>query len=183
MNRSHFLLSLALTLPACAPVPTGSTGMLDPDSVDPADVARCVERAEHFRDLCASANGATDERVRLWAGYAELCQTGNTELLLASLECLDETQCRTFTDPNEDAACLEVVHAGQPQPIRDVLVDVCDRCGLADCPAYRFEIYPYLPATEAAPLAACSAEATCSADGLLAACERDIAQLAPFVAD
>ncbi|WP_236517432.1 hypothetical protein [Sandaracinus amylolyticus] len=145
-----------------------------------SDVARCVELATHFRDHCADANGEDDARVCLWEGYVELCRTGDTALLIAAMECLDDTQCRSFSDANEGGACLDALHAAQPaSALRDAIEAHCAACGQT-CPASQIEIFPYLPASAATALESCGGADACTADAFFAACTPEIAPLASF---
>jgi len=181
MHRSFVALFALSALSACVGSVAPTNGQLDPDGPDPEAIDACVALATTFRDHCAASNGSTDERVHLWNGYVALCRTGNTDLLLASMQCMDSTQCRAFSDANEGNACLDALHASmQPAPISHWLEGFCSRCGSPDCPVGRAEIIPYLPASEEPSLATCSASAACTIDGVVAACGASVPQLTPF---
>ncbi len=131
----------------------------------------CITLATRFRDLCAESNGETSERVCLWEAYRDLCRTGNTQLLVDSMECLDINFCRTFSDANDGNACLNELHArAQPATVRERIVSQCTQCG-GDCSTSfgQGEIIPYLPSSEFQELASCGLEA-CTLDDLLSEC-------------
>jgi hypothetical protein len=176
------LVLACLLLAACRdedpPQQTGDGGVPDAGT---ADVARCIELATTFRDNCAASNGEGDERVCLWEGYVDLCRTGDTALLIASMECLDRTQCRAFSDANEGNACLASVHAAHQEPaLREAIEAQCAACGAQTCEPSQFEIVPYLLKSAAAPFGACAGADACTLDALVAACTPGIAPLASF---
>ena len=194
LRRSALLLlstcALAGTLTGCPPEeapPARDGGVSDAgpvatdSSVATPDVARCVALARTFRDNCTQANGEGDVRVCLWEGYESLCETGNTSLLIAAMECLDETQCRTFSDANDGNACLDAL-SGRPAALGDVLEGQCAACGGTECAASvpRAEILPYLAPTAAAALDACLGAEECSIEQMVSACAPTIPALSPF---
>lgn len=147
-----------------------------------SDVARCIELATRFRDNCAAPATGDADRVCLWDGYIELCETGDTELLIASMECLDETRCAAFSDAGEGDACLASVHAAlRAAALGEVIEDRCTACGGSECAATASgaEILPYLRATAASHLERCAAS-SCSLDQIVDACADDVAPLAAF---
>ncbi|HEY1958799.1 MAG TPA: hypothetical protein VGH28_24460 [Polyangiaceae bacterium] len=130
-------------------------------------VAQCETQAQHFATLCAG----DDIRPCLWNAYAKLCATGKTQLLVDSMNCLDQTTCRTFSDPNEAATCLSNVHAtGESQASKDFVQNECTACG-NPCPTIGgdAEIVPYLTDADVASLASCSSGA-CTIDAVIQQC-------------
>ena len=130
-------------------------------------VAQCAAQAKHFATLCAG----DDIRPCLWNAYAELCATGKTQLLVDSMNCLDQTTCRTFSDPNEAATCLANVHAtGESQASKDFIQNECTSCG-SPCPDIGgdAEIIPYLTDSDVASLSTCSPGA-CTIDAVVQQC-------------
>ncbi len=139
-------------------------------------VAQCQQLALNFQTRCAGSA----PRPCLWQAYGRLCATGNTQLLIDSMRCLDASTCRTFSDPNQGAACLGTVHAtGETAAVRGALQALCAACDSGCTSNPTAEIIPYLADTDLAALPACGARA-CVLDGLLTACG-SVPGIAPFV--
>jgi len=140
---------------------------IDGGTTDGGVVAQCEAQAQHFATLCAG----DDIRPCLWNAYAKLCATGKTQLLVDSMNCLDQTTCRTFSDPNEAATCLANVHAtGESQASKNFIQNECTSCG-SPCPDIGgdAEIIPYLTDSDVASLSACSSGA-CTIDAVVQQC-------------
>jgi hypothetical protein len=141
-------------------------------------VAQCQAAAKHFAKLCAG----DDVRPCLWNAYAGLCATGQTQLLVDSMNCLDNTVCRTFSDANQGNACLERVHnAEETSTAKAVGAQYCTMCGGTNCSTVTgtMEIYPYLSDDQLAAVEMCDGGATCTAG--VSACP-GAAELTPFIA-
>jgi hypothetical protein len=130
-------------------------------------VTQCQSLANNFQSKCAGSA----PRPCFWAAYAQLCTTGKTQLLIDSMNCLDNTTCRTFSDPNEAAACLGTVHAsGESAASKSFIENTCAACGQTSCASTGTgEIIPYLTDDDVTALAHCSGNA-CSIDTLIQAC-------------
>ena len=143
-------------------------------------VAECQTLAHHFATLCAGS----DPRPCIWNAYADLCKTGQTQLLVDSMKCLDQTTCRTFSDPNQAATCLDTLHASsQSAAAKKYMSDTCTACNGTNCSQVvgTAEIFPYLGDADIASLSSCQGSA-CSVDGIVQACASSIPALQPFVA-
>jgi hypothetical protein len=177
MNPMRALLGVGVLsgiLAACSgeSAPAAGTG-----SGGGALVLACQSAASHFATLCAGS----DPRPCYWNAYAKLCATGRTQLLVDSMKCLDNTTCRTFSDPNEAASCLAQLHAAdESASAKTAIENACSSCGGSSCSTITgtAEILPYLADADLATLVSC-ASAGCA--GLAPACASDEA-LAPFVA-
>ena len=162
---------LTLLLTGC-PTTGGSdrpdVGMSDSGADGGGMVAQCESLAANFATLCAGDPG----RVCGWNAYGQLCRTGNAALLVASMSCLDQTVCRTFSDPNDGAACLTTAHAsGETPAVRAAIESGCTACGGTGCTTVQgtAEILPYLSDADAAMFAGCRGTA-CSLVEVIAAC-------------
>jgi hypothetical protein len=121
-------------------------------------VAACEAAAKNFATLCVGDSA----RVCLWNAYAALCATGQTQLLIDSMKCLDNTICRTFSDPNEGAACLATLHTKSETAAAKALVQSqCAACGGTSCSTITgtAEIFPYLTDADLAALSTCAGTA------------------------
>lgn len=169
--------SSAVTGAAAATTDDAGTG-----GPDRSEVSRCRALARNFRDNCAESNGEGDERVCLWEGYEALCETGNTSLLIAAMECLDPAECRAFSDPNEGGACLDAL-AGRSPALTEAYERQCAACGGGtECVESigRAEILPYLPVSSAGALDACLGADVCTLDAIVGACAPTVDAFAPF---
>lgn len=187
--RSLLLASICLALTACDPAaPATDAGTSNPDApgsaldapstadAPTADappsalVAECQALATTFRDNCAGS----DARPCLWDAYASLCATGNTQLLVDSMNCLDRTTCRSFSDPNEGLACLETVHAaGRTAAVNAAFEATCMACSGVDCGRVQAsataEILPYVSDADIAAFQSCRGS-SCSFAEFLTSC-------------
>lgn len=139
----------------------------DGGAADAGLVAQCEAQAKHFATLCAGE----DVRPCMWNAYAELCATGKTQLLVDSMNCLDQTTCRTFSDPNDGETCLASVHAtGESQASKDFIQSWCTACG-DPCPDIGgdAEVVPYLTDADVASVGTCSSDA-CAIGALIQQC-------------
>jgi hypothetical protein len=143
-------------------------------------VAQCQTQAHHFATLCAG----DDQRPCMWNAYAELCATGDTQLLIDSMNCLDQTTCRTFSDPNEGLACLDGVHGAHESPAStQFIIDTCTACGDTNCsstvgPA---EIFPYLTDADISSIASCRGT-SCAIATVVQSCAATVPDLNLFLA-
>jgi hypothetical protein len=148
------------------------------NDASPTLVAQCQSMAQNFATLCAG----DDVRPCLWNAYAALCASGQTQLLVDSMNCLDQTTCRTFSDPNEGETCLDTTHTNEESAVSSqYIVDTCNACGDSDCQAEVgvAEIFPYLTDTDITELAACQGNA-CDLDSVIANCAGSIPDVALF---
>jgi len=140
-------------------------------------VAQCQAAANNFATLCAGSA----PRPCFWTAYAKLCATGNTQLLVDSMKCLDNTTCRTFSDPNQGAACLAMVHTnGETDAAKTAVKVDCMQCQAPSCDTVTgtAEILPYLPDSDLSALPGCEGT-TCDILAIPASCP-SIPELAPF---
>jgi hypothetical protein len=148
------------------------------DAADPL-VTECQRLADVFATHCAGSG----LRPCIWQSYRMLCRTGNTQLLVDSMRCLDETTCRTFSDPNDGEECLRTTHqSAWSTTLQSFSTEICTACGGTGCDGVQplTEIVPYIPDAEIAELSSCRGEA-CDLESLLTAC-RDVHSLAAFYA-
>ncbi len=134
---------------------TASDASPSPDAASQAAlVAQCEALARNFQTRCAGS----DPRPCLWGAYAQLCATGQTQLLVDSMNCLDSTTCRSFSDSNGGAACLASVHAsGETTEAKTFLQNECTVCGgTCPLPVGTAEVFPYLTDADLASLSTCS---------------------------
>jgi hypothetical protein len=156
----------------------------DGPSADAGDagslVTQCQAQAQHFATLCAG----DDTRPCMWNAYAQLCATGQTQLLIDSMNCLDQNTCRTFSDPNEGLSCLNTVHASEETTASTSWIESeCMTCGGSMCstqvgPA---EIFPYLTDADIAALSSCEGSA-CDLPSLIQGCASSIPDVNLFLA-
>jgi hypothetical protein len=168
-----FASLLVAAVPACSQSspPSDSTDASAADSGDGgALVAQCKSLATTFVNNCQneySGDALTPdtERVCIWTVYAQLCGTGNTQLLVDSMSCFGENKnCWTFSDPNSAAGCLATVHAtGESSAARAFFQSPCADCGGSSCDggaaAGQAELVPYVSDDEIASLSACRGHA------------------------
>ena len=148
-------------LPVALAVACGQLMPPPTSTASPALIAQCQSMAQNFATKCAG----DDQRPCLWAGYTKLCTVGQTQLLVDSMNCLDATTCRTFSDANEGATCLASVQtAGETAAAKMFIQTQCAQCGGSNCAtaAGTAEIYPYLLDADLSATATCFA-ATCPA--------------------
>jgi hypothetical protein len=154
------LLTWLPLLAGCGPNPQPGTDAgadSSPDSASPPIdggplVARCQSLAQNFQTKCAGS----DQRPCLWSAYAALCVTGQTQLLIDSMSCLDSTTCRTFSDPNQAVACLAQVHsAGETPAAKSFLESACSACDAGCAVNGTVEIIPYLTDSDLTTLSSC----------------------------
>lgn len=149
------------------------------NDASPALVTQCQTLANKFAGLCSG----DAPRPCLWNAYAELCQSGQTQLLIDSMNCLDQTTCRTFSDPNEGEACLDSTHASEePIASQSFITQTCAACNQTNCAAGVgvAEIIPYLTDADVAALASCRGNA-CDLNTLVQNCAATIPDVALFL--
>ncbi|HEX4513802.1 MAG TPA: hypothetical protein VH054_09710 [Polyangiaceae bacterium] len=140
----------------------------DASQPDAALVSACQSLASNFATKC----GTDAPRPCAWAAYVKLCATGQPQLLIDSMSCLDSTLCRLLSDPNEGQACLETVHTNeQSTTAKSFLASFCTRCGGSNCSSVQatVEILPYLTDADLTELTSCAATA-CTLPEVLSAC-------------
>jgi hypothetical protein len=150
------------------PAAVGDAGLL---------VTECQAAANNFATLCAGS----DPRPCLWNAYAKLCGTGQTQLLVDSMKCLDNTTCRTFSDPNQGESCLAQLHAAnETQVAKAAIQSSCNTCGGSSCSTVTgtAEILPYLTDADLSAFASCNGNAC---NKIASACSSN-ESIAPFVA-
>jgi hypothetical protein len=134
-------------------------------------VMECQSLAQNFEQKCAG----DDVRPCLWSAYAKLCATGQTQLLIDSMKCLDSSTCRTFSDPNEGEACLAKLHAmSETAAAKSFLQSGCNECDAGNCGTVRGtdEIFPYLLDSDFTALGSCASQVMCSS-AFPVSCESD----------
>ncbi len=157
---------LAASTAACSQSSSGAT--TDAGTGDaPASsalIAKCESLATSFANVCndeytGDAHTPDTQRVCIWTTYAQICRTGNTQLLVDSMNCFGTNpSCWIFSDPNSAARCLANVHAsGESAAARALLQDVCTRCGGTNCSSVtgQAELIPYVSDSEIAAISAC----------------------------
>lgn len=144
-------------------------------------ITQCQTQAQHFATLCAGS----DPRPCLWNAYAQLCAKGPTQLLIDSMNCLDQNTCRTFSDPNNGLSCLNTLHGTEEsQTSRQWIVDTCNACSDAGNCATSYgpaEIFPYLTDADIAALSSCRGTA-CTIDTVVQACASTVPDVNLFLA-
>ena len=181
MKANCVLLCAGMACVACGSnggAADAGDGSANPDAA--ALVAQCQTQAQHFATLCAGI----DVRPCVWNAYGELCKTGDTQLLIDSMNCLDQSTCRTFSDPNEGAACLQTLHnSSESASSKQWLVDWCNACGGTSCSTSfaDAEIFPYLTDSDIAALSGCQGSA-CSLGPLIQACAASVPDVDLFLA-
>jgi len=145
-------------------------------------IAQCQTQAQHFATLCAGS----DPRPCLWNAYAQLCATGQTQLLIDSMSCLDQNTCRAFSDPNNGLACLNALHStNESAASKQFIVDSCNACTDAGCAtSYGVaEIIPYLSDADIAALESSNCVGTaCTLDSAVQACASAVSDVNLFLA-
>ncbi|HEY5062745.1 MAG TPA: hypothetical protein VII52_14490 [Gemmatimonadaceae bacterium] len=135
-------------------------------------VSECEALATTFVQSCQSLHDSSGpapdtERMCIWTAYGHLCRTGNTQLLVDSMNCFgSNVNCWTFSDSNNAAACLASVHAtGESEAVRTLLQNVCTSCGSTNCAVVtgQAELIPYVSDDEVAALASCGGTACTNA--------------------
>lgn len=182
LGRVRWQLSFVLAASAVACSQSSSTGTTDGGAGDaPASsdlVAKCVSLATSFAQICndeytGDAHTPDTERVCIWNSYAQICRTGNTQLLLDSMNCfMGNPSCWIFSDPNNAATCLATVHAsGESAAARALVQDECTRCGGTSCSTVtgQAELVPYVSDSEVAAIRSCLGTACTNAE-ILANC-------------
>lgn len=194
MKTLSFLVAVGVVGLACAACGNANDNVTDAgtdaanDAVSNVDgggdagalVAECQTLAHHFATLCAGS----DPRPCEWNAYADLCRTGQTQLLVESMKCLAQNTCRTFSDPNAAATCLDTLHkSSQSAAAKKWISDTCTACNGTNCSQVNGtdEILPYLGDADIAALSSCQGSA-CSVDGIVQACASSISDLQPFLA-
>jgi hypothetical protein len=146
-------------------------------------IAQCQTQAQHFATLCA----ASAPRPCLWNAYAQLCATGQTQLLIDSMNCLDQNTCRTFSDANNGVSCLDTLHStDESQASRQFIIDSCNACTDAGGCAASYgtaEIFPYLTDADIALLTSSNCRGTaCTIDSAVQACASTVPDVNLFLA-
>lgn len=150
------------------------------NDASPALVAQCQTQANNFATLCAG----DDIRPCLWGAYAQLCESGQTQLLVDSMNCLDQNTCRTFSDANGGVACLDTTHSSEESiSSRNYITTTCNTCGNGNCvdAAGVAEIFPYLTDADIAALSSCQGNA-CDINAVIQSCAATIPDIALFLA-
>jgi hypothetical protein len=147
------------------------SGSSDAGPTDEALIAECERLANVQRTNCTSVS---EQRACAWEQYGVLCRSGNTRLLVDAMTCLDQTACRTFSDPNDAQACLDALADDRTAASRQAQIDFCVACGGQEAACARStststEIVPYLSDTDIAALRECGL-GQCSLDAILTAC-------------
>ncbi len=170
--------------------PAGDATSDSPSALDASNndasaalIAQCQTQAQHFATLCAGSA----PRPCLWNAYAQLCATGQTQLLIDSMNCLDQSTCRTFSDANNGVACLDTLHgASESQTSRQFIIDACNACSDAGGCATSYgtaEIFPYLTDADIALLASSNCRGTaCTIDSAVQACASTVPDVNLFLA-
>ncbi len=152
-------------------------------------VAQCQALAMGFVANCNNEffgpdGGLTPDtaRVCIWTAYSHLCATGNTKLLIDSMNCFGANpSCWTFSDCNTACSCLGNLHAAEaPTATLSLLRGQCTACGYTNCAAVigEAEIIPYLADPTIAALAACTGDTCANGDA-----GADCRSLIPNVSD
>ena len=152
-------------------------GSSDAENVGDAGalVAQCQALAMQFVANCyneffGADGGRTPDttRVCIWTAYSHLCATGNTNLLIDSMNCFNGNQyCWTFSDCNTACSCLDSLHAAEAPPATlSLLRAQCTACDYTDCASLigEAEVIPYLADPTIAALAACAGGTCTNAD-------------------
>jgi len=178
---------------ATLPGPAGGSGVtssgLSSGAAGPL-VAQCQALAMQFVTNCYDEFGADGgrtpdtARVCLWTAYARLCATGNTKLLVDSMNCFSgNPSCWTFSDCNDACTCLASVHtAEEPAATKAFLQKQCTACDGTDCDTItgQYELIPYLSDETIAAVNACLGNVCSNADAGVH-CATDVPDLTDFV--
>jgi hypothetical protein len=189
--RSHLVFGVtllaALAALSCSDGGTKATTPSDGGSPSPsmgasaALVSQCESLASTISAGCTTTSDAS--RACYFTAYGKLCKTGNTQLLVDSMNCVKGASCRSFSDANDSASCLAQVHAtGESAKAKATLTQLCTACGGTDCSTITgtAEVIPYLSDADLAAVPACTGS-DCSAAGIGASCSA-IADIAMFAA-
>jgi hypothetical protein len=171
MRRAAFLFTSSLAIAIATAVFACSSGTTPASSTSQSGdassgassslVTECQSLAQNFQQKCAG----DDVRPCLWSAYAKLCATGQTQLLIDSMKCLDSSTCRTFSDPNEGESCLAKLHAmSETQAAKSFIQSGCNACDAGNCGTVSGteEIFPYLLDSDFSSLGSCASQAMCS---------------------
>jgi hypothetical protein len=152
-------------------------------------VAQCQALAMGFVANCYNELGPdggltpATARVCIWTAYSHLCATGNTKLLIDSMNCLGgNPSCWTFSDCNTACSCLDSLHAAEAPPATlSLLRTQCTACGYTNCASVigEAEVIPYLADPTIAALAACAGD-TCTNGDAGAHCHSLIPDVSDF---
>jgi hypothetical protein len=173
-NRRRTLLASSSSNPDAA------SSSSSPDA-SAALVSQCESLASTLSAGCTTIGDAS--RACFYTAYGKLCRTGNTQLLVDSMNCVAGATCRSFSDPNDSAACLAQVHAtGETTEVRAYIGRLCGACGGTNCGAVTgtAEIVPYLPDSDIGEVNACVGS-DCAAAGIATSCS-GVPDVAPFAA-
>ena len=149
------------------------------NDASPALVAQCQQQAQNFATLCAG----DDVRPCMWNAYAALCASGPTQLLIDSMNCLDQNTCRTFSDANGGVSCLQTTHTSEESTAsQNWITEVCSTCGGTNCSSSigTAEIFPYLTDADIAALSSCQGSA-CDLNTMIKNCAGTIPDVALFL--
>ncbi len=150
-----------------------------PNDASQTLIQQCQSMAQNYATLCAG----DDVRPCLWNAYASLCVTGETQLLVDSMNCLDKNTCRTFSDANGGVSCLDTLHASEEsQASQTFIVNDCTACNQTNCQAEVgvAEIFPYLTDADIAALSSCAGSA-CDLDTLIQNCASTVPDVNLFL--
>jgi hypothetical protein len=152
-------------------------------------VAQCQALAMGFVANCYNEfgpdGGRTPDtaRVCIWTAYSHLCATGNTKLLIDSMNCFGgNPSCWIFSDCNTACGCLDRLHAAEaPAATLSLLQGQCTACGYTNCASVigEAEVIPYLADPTIAALAACAGR-TCANGDAGANCRSLIPNVSDF---
>lgn len=152
-------------------------------------VVECQALAMQFVSNCYNEfgpdGGRTPDtaRVCIWTAYSHLCATGNTKLLIDSMNCFNSNpSCWIFSDCNSACGCLDSLHAAEAPPATlSLLQGQCAACGYTNCASVigEAEVIPYLADPTIAALAACAA-GTCTNGDAGAQCRSLIPNVSEF---
>jgi hypothetical protein len=155
-------------------------------------VSQCQALAMGFVANCHDELGADGgltpdaARVCIWTAYSRLCATGNTKLLIDSMNCFNGNQyCWTFSDCNTACSCLDSLHAAEAPPATLALLrGQCTACGYTNCASVigEAEVIPYLADATIATLAACAGD-TCTNGDAGAQCRSLVPNASDFSCD
>ena len=121
-----------------------------PDAATPDPIAECQLLAGRFADACT----ADPYEACSWRAYGDLCASGNTALLVASMRCLDSSTCTRFVDaPRQCLIDAEIRYSG-PAALQ-VEYALCHACApTADCAMHEAgdELIPFFAESDLANL-------------------------------
>jgi hypothetical protein len=145
-------------------------------------VSQCQTLADGF---IAAANKCGDtDRACVWKEYHDdLCVSGQTQLLVTSMQCFSmPPYCWTFSDPNQAESCIVQAHkTGESAAWQKLMQNYCSACP-SQCmfPIQLWEVGPYLNDNDVAALANCWPQ-NCT-DNPMIACRNAVPAVGKFLA-